>query len=91
MAVLMAPEKDLRRLPPAEKLEMLRRLDSFRDWTSLDDQRFCICCDRLITGRQIEIDAGTRAHGALRLQCPTPDCEGMPIDWVRPGDAVPES
>ena len=70
------------RLTLQDKLDALRKLDSAARWESLDDQRYCTRCDRVITGRQIEVAGGTRAHGPLRLECPTQDCEGTPADWT---------
>jgi hypothetical protein len=67
---------------PEDKLDLLRYLDEFHYWHSLDDERRCKRCRRLITGRQIlvvELD-GTR--GRLRLQCPTVACVSTPSDWV---------
>jgi len=69
-------------LAPEDKLDLLRYLDEFHYWHSLDDERRCKRCSRLITGRQIlvvELD-GTR--GRLRLQCPTVACVSTPSDWV---------
>ncbi len=68
----------------ADKLPLLRRLDQFRTWDSLDDERQCIQCGQIITGRKIEVVGGTRELGPLRLQCPTKDCPALPIDWIRP-------
>ena len=68
-------------LPDDEKLEVLRRLDQFRQWHSLDDKRYCLVCGKLIMGRQIQV-AGTRGNGALRLSCPTELCNSSPMDWV---------
>jgi len=69
-------------LLPDDKLDVLRYLDEFHYWHSLDDKRRCKRCSRVITGRQIlvfELD-GTR--GKLRLQCPTVACISSPSDWA---------
>jgi hypothetical protein len=71
-------------LPDAEKLELLRRLDQFRQWHSLDDKRFCLVCGKIISGSQIQITGGTRGNGPLRLSCPTERCNSIPMDWVLP-------
>jgi hypothetical protein len=71
-------------LSDEDKLEILRRLDQFRDWYSLDDQRYCLNCGKLITGRQIQVVGGTRGSGPLRLVCPTPRCPAIAMDWVLP-------
>jgi hypothetical protein len=36
-------------------LDVLRRLDQFREWHSLDDKRFCLVCGKIISGRRIQI------------------------------------
>jgi len=75
-------------LSDEEKLEMLRRLDQFRQWHSLDEKRYCLVCGNLITGRQIQVAGGTRGNGPLRLNCPTERCNSIPMDWVLPKDEV---
>jgi hypothetical protein len=72
------------RLPDAEKLEILRRLDQFRDWHSLDEKRLCITCGRVIDGHQIQVIGGMRGHGPLRVICPTKHCHSIPMDWALP-------
>ena len=67
---------------------MLRRLDQFRRWHSLDEKRYCLVCGNLITGRQIQVAGGTRGNGPLRLNCPTEQCNSIPMDWVLPTDEV---
>jgi hypothetical protein len=71
-------------LSDAEKLDVLRRLDQFREWHSLDDKRFCLVCGKIINGWQIQIAGGTRGNGPLRLSCPTERCNSIPMDWVLP-------
>ncbi len=71
-----------------EKLEILRRLDQFRHWHSLDEKRYCLVCGELISGRQIEVHGGTRGHGPLRLSCPTQGCNSITMDWVLPTNEV---
>jgi hypothetical protein len=75
-------------LSSQDKLEVLRRLDRFRRWQSLDDKRYCLCCQQLIIGRQIEVTGGTRGSGPLRLNCPSEGCRSIPMDWVMPTDEV---
>jgi hypothetical protein len=71
-----------------EKLEVLRRLDQFRQWHSLDEKRYCLVCGNLITGRQIRVSGGTRGNGPLQLSCPTERCNSIPMDWVLPTDEI---
>jgi hypothetical protein len=75
-------------LPDGDKLEALRRLDQFRPWRSLDEKRYCLVCDKIITGKQVQVTGGTRGDGPLRLNCPTERCHSIPMDWVLPTDEV---
>jgi hypothetical protein len=80
-------------VPPTElsdkdKLEILQRFDRFRKWRSLDDKRYCLACAKIITGREIQVIAGAPADGSLRVACPTPDCNSIPLDWVLPTTEV---
>ena len=76
------------RVSDDEKLEVLRRLDQFRQWHSLDEKRYCLVCGKLITGRQIQIAGGTRGNGPVRLNCPTQSCNSIAMDWVLPTDEI---
>ena len=69
-------------LADANKLDALQRLDHFREWRSLDDQRYCLVCGKIITGRQIQVAGSTRGNGPLQLSCPTERCNSIPMDWV---------
>ncbi len=75
-------------LTDTDKLEALRRLDQFRQWRSLDEKRYCLVCDKIITGRQIQVAGGTLGNGSLRLSCPTEHCNSIPMDWVLPTDEI---
>ena len=72
------------RLTAEDKLDVLRKLDPASRWESLDDERYCTRCEHVISGRQIEVVGGTRAHGPLRLQCPTDGCAATMSDWTAP-------
>ena len=76
------------KLSDRDKLEALRRLDQFRSWRSLDEKRYCLVCDKIITGKQVQVRGGTRGDGPLRLNCPTERCHSIPMDWVLPTDEV---
>ena len=71
-----------------DRLDVLRRLDQFRRWRSLDEKRFCLVCGKIITGHQIQVAGGTRGNGPLRLSCPTERCNSIPMDWVLPTDEI---
>ena len=69
-----------------ERLLILRETDQFRTWSSLDDQRVCILCDKKFSGRQVEI---TRSRsGRYQLHCPTDGCIAGPSRWVYPGNPL---
>jgi hypothetical protein len=70
-------------LQPEDRLSILRAEDQFRHWSSLDDQRFCILCERKFNGRQIEIQIFS--NGKYQLHCPTEECNSGPHQWVYPG------
>jgi hypothetical protein len=76
------------RLSDDEKLEVLRRLDQFRQWHSLDEERYCLVCGKLITGRQIQVAGGIPGNEPLRLSCPTQGCKSIPMDWVLPTNEI---
>jgi hypothetical protein len=69
-------------LSPEDKLDLLRNLDEFHFWHSLDDKRSCKRCGRSITGRQILILALKGTRGRLRLQCPTVGCVSTSSEWI---------
>ena len=66
-----------------EKLSILQEADTFRKWYSLDDRRICVLCDKLITGRMI--DVWQDHHGGYHFHCPTPGCPSRPRDWFYHG------
>lgn len=76
------------KLADAEKLNVLRRLDQFREWDSLDEKRYCLVCGEMITGRQIQVIADTLGSAQLRLSCPTEHCKATPMEWVPPTENV---
>ena len=76
------------KLSDDDKLSVLRRLDRFRKWRSLDEKRYCLACGRLIDGHTVHVVGGTRGTGPLRVICPTHGCHSIPMDWVLPTDEV---
>jgi hypothetical protein len=69
-------------LTPEDKLDLLRYLDEFHYWHSLDDERSCKRCGRTINGRQIVVIELEGTRGKLRLQCPSAGCVSSPGDWA---------
>jgi hypothetical protein len=70
-------------LNDVDKLVVLKRLDQFNQWCSLDDERTCQRCGRRLTGRDLVVVGGTRGCGPLRVICPTRLCNSIPLDWIR--------
>ena len=68
-----------KRLGLQDKLVALQESDSYRKWYSLDDRRVCVLCEKLISGRMI--DVWQDEIGTFLLHCPTPGCPGTPRDW----------
>jgi hypothetical protein len=68
-------------LGPEDKLDLLRYLDEFHYWHSVDDQRVCKRCGHKITGRQVFVIELQGTRGKLRLKCPTAGCVATPGDW----------
>src|SRR5438034_8471709 len=74
------------RLDSAGRLILLRQLDPLRTWESLDDRRFCRCCHKFISGRQILVIDATAPDEPLRVACPTTNCPSNVEDWVYPNE-----
>ncbi len=72
-----------RHIPLDEKLAALQEADLSRQWASLDERRVCACCNRVISGRMIDVWQDER--GEYHLHCPTPGCLGAPRDWFHHG------
>jgi hypothetical protein len=66
-----------------DRLAVLQEADGHRKWYSLDDRRVCVLCDRVISGRMIDI--WQDSHGSYHLHCPTPGCPATPRDWFYHG------
>jgi hypothetical protein len=75
-------------LSDEEKLVLLRRLDQFWQWHSLDHKRYCLVCGEMITGREIQVIESARGATPLRVVCPTKHCDAMPLEWVLPTEDV---
>jgi hypothetical protein len=73
-------------LPLDERLLILRKADQFRTWSSLDDKRVCILCNKEFSGRQVEISRSRTGRNELR--CPTDGCNARPSQWVYPGNPL---
>jgi len=71
-----------------EKLRILKRLDQFREWNSLDDRRYCLVCGEIITGRELRVIRDKAGKAPQRVACPTDDCNAIPMEWVWPTDDV---
>jgi hypothetical protein len=76
------------KLSDEEKLNILRRVDEFRQWHSLDEKRYCLVCGEMITGRQIRVIGDTPGNAHVRVSCPTERCNATPMEWVCPTEDV---
>ncbi len=76
------------KLSDEEKLNVLRRVDQFWQWRSLEEKRYCLVCGEMITGREIQVIADTRGNAQLRVSCPTEHCKAIPMEWVPPTEDV---
>jgi hypothetical protein len=65
-----------------DRLLILRAEDRFTDWKALDNQRFCILCEKKFNGHQVEICR--LANGKYELRCPREGCNSGPHQWVGP-------
>jgi len=65
-----------------ERLKALRATDYLRNRNRLDTERVCILCEKMFTGRQVEI-ASDRS-GSFHVHCPTETCDSGPDQWVYP-------
>ena len=69
-----------------QKLFLLRRCDCWRKWTSLDDKRHCVLCDRIFSGRNVRITFDKT--GRATAHCPTRGCTSTCREWLYPGDPL---
>jgi len=75
-------------LAPGKKLKILREIDIFHPWTSLDEHRYCNRCGQTFTGRQIKVYRRRRGGARYRLECPTDGCPSVPIEWMAVGPQI---
>jgi hypothetical protein len=66
-----------------EKLSLLKQLDRWRRWDSLDDRRLCLGCGRIITGHEINV-MQSEEPATEEAHCPTQGCHSIPLDWILP-------
>lgn len=69
-------------LTSGRRLRLLDQNDSYTQWWSLDETRFCKKCEHLIIGKDIQItlDDDETPHFA----CPSFRCQGTFADWEYP-------
>jgi hypothetical protein len=68
-------------ISPRGKLRLIREIDIFHPWQSLDEIRYCRRCGQTFSGHEIKVvtaEDGT-SH---RLECPTEGCPSVPIEWI---------
>jgi hypothetical protein len=66
-----------------EKLSLLKQLDRWRRWDSLDDRRLCLGCGQIITGHEINV-IQSEEPATEEAHCPTEGCHSIPLDWILP-------
>ena len=71
---------------PGERLEILRAGDKLRTWSSLDDERRCVLCERTLSGWQVEVLRDQR--GRHLLKCPTSGCGPFAVHWFYLGNTA---
>lgn len=75
----MAPQ--VTDISPAERLRLVREIDIFHPWQSLDEKRYCRRCGETFRGHAIKIVLARDGTG-YRLECPTEGCPSVPIEWI---------
>lgn len=83
---IRAPYLQRSRITWAQKLQLLRNSDGFREWHSLRDRRVCVLCERKFSGRQARVERAS--GGGLEVKCPTRGCNSTPHEWVYPGNPL---
>ena len=73
-------------LTAEERLKILRAGDKLRTWSSLDDERLCVLCERILSGRQIKISRDQR--GRYLLKRPSSGCDSFAAHWLYVGNAT---
>jgi len=67
-------------LPHNKKLNLLRDHSMGCDWPDLDQEHWCLHCEKKFSGHSARVwQAKDRS---LWLECGTPGCDGSPIDWA---------
>ncbi len=64
------------------KLRLFQVSDPYKQWWSLEETRFCACCEHLIIGRDIRVLEDET--GSIHFRCPTFRCRGGFAEWEYP-------
>jgi hypothetical protein len=75
-----------RNLTAEECLTTLKVGDKLRTWSSLDDERLCVLCERILSGWQIGILRDK--CGRYLLKRPTSGCDSIAAYWFYVGNAT---
>jgi hypothetical protein len=70
----------------ALKWRLLRAAPGFRPWTSIDEYRHCVLCERTFSGREVRLERD--ALGLFQVRCATPGCASTPAQWIHPGNPL---
>ena len=68
-----------------KKWRLLQAAAGGRSWSSLDETRHCVLCERTFSGREVGLERNPRG---LQLRCPTPGCPSTPAQWIHPGNPL---
>ena len=70
----------------ALKWRLLRAAPGFRPWTSMDECRQCVLCERTFSGREVRLERD--GLGLFQVRCATPGCASTPAQWIHPGNPL---
>ena len=70
----------------ALKLRLLQEAGGVRFWSSLDETRQCVLCERTFNGHAVRLSRN-RA-GVPVLRCPTRGCPAVASQWVHSGNPL---
>jgi hypothetical protein len=67
-------------LPHNKKLNLLRAHSIGCEWPDLDQEQWCLHCQKKFNGHAARV--WQDGQGRLWLECGTLGCDGSPIDWA---------
>jgi hypothetical protein len=67
-------------LPFNKKLNLMHNHDISGGWPNLEHRKWCLHCGKSFDGHSVRVWQDD--DGSLGLECGTPACDGLPIDWA---------